>query len=212
MCKEHAEDGMVEDWDSGVSGGGPRKKQRTATEADIGVPCKYCNNDASITHTCKDCKNSMQTKDLHVKHFLLKHCTIKTFVHDKTIDDGCSKRRPDLRWDLPTQVIIVEVDEHQHKSYSEICECARNSQIVGDVGGRPVRFIRYNPDTVRHAGEIKKVDALERLSYLLEVLEDAIARPPLGFCVKLTQLYYDIEAGVDWTPRRDEDITTLVAC
>ena len=31
--------------------------------------------------------------------------------------------------------------------YEESCECARLSEIVGGIGGRPVTMIRFNPDS-----------------------------------------------------------------
>ena len=32
-----------------------------------------------------------------------------TWVHDKKIQDGCSKRRPDLLLDLGSHIIIIEI-------------------------------------------------------------------------------------------------------
>ena len=50
----------------------------------------------------------------------------------------CSQRRPDIFFDLLKHCVIVEVDEKQHMSYSEVCECARINDIVNGIGGRPV--------------------------------------------------------------------------
>jgi hypothetical protein len=46
--------------------------------------------------------------------------------------------------DLGTHILIIEVDEHRHIAYG--CEHTRMLQICEDVGGRPVIFIRFNPD------------------------------------------------------------------
>jgi hypothetical protein len=66
---------------------------------------------------------------------------------DKKVEDGCSKKRPDLMCDLGYQVIIVEVDENQHADYDCSCENKRIMQLSQDMGHRPIIFIRFNPDT-----------------------------------------------------------------
>jgi hypothetical protein len=48
--------------------------------------------------------------------------------------------------DLGYQVIIVEIDENQHMMYDSSCESKRIMQLSQDVGGRPIVFIRFNPD------------------------------------------------------------------
>jgi hypothetical protein len=67
-------------------------------------------------------------------------------VADKKIQDGCSRKRPDLLLDLGYQVIIIEVDENQHESYDCSCENKRLMLLSQDVGHRPIIFIRFNPD------------------------------------------------------------------
>ena len=68
------------------------------------------------------------------------------WVCDKTVRDGCSKKRPDLLLDLGFQVIIVEIDENQHTDYDCSCENKRIMELSVDVGHRPIVFIRFNPD------------------------------------------------------------------
>ena len=46
------------------------------------------------------------------------------------------KKRPDIFFDLSTHCVIVEIDENQHNSYEDICECARINEIVNGIGGR----------------------------------------------------------------------------
>lgn len=69
-----------------------------------------------------------------------------TWITDKTIQDGCSLRRPDLFLDLGYQVVIVEIDENQHDGYDCSCENKRIMQLSLDVDHRPIVFIRFNPD------------------------------------------------------------------
>lgn len=70
----------------------------------------------------------------------------KSWICDKRINDGCSKRRPDLLLDMGKHVIIIEIDENQHMNYDCSCENKRLMEISQDVGHRPIVFIRFNPD------------------------------------------------------------------
>ena len=65
---------------------------------------------------------------------------------DKTVSNGCSRRRPDLLLDLGYQIIIVEIDENMHTGYDCSCENKRTMELSRDLGHRPIVFIRFNPD------------------------------------------------------------------
>jgi hypothetical protein len=65
---------------------------------------------------------------------------------DKTVEGGCSLRRPDVLLDCTSHVLIIEVDENKHDTYECTCENKRIMQISQDLGHRPVVFIRFNPD------------------------------------------------------------------
>jgi hypothetical protein len=68
--------------------------------------------------------------------------------YDMAIDGGsCGRERPDAMYDLGTHIVIVECDEHQHKSYPCECEQARMINIGQTFGGLRVLFVRFNPDT-----------------------------------------------------------------
>ena len=69
-----------------------------------------------------------------------------TWIHDKRVQDGCSKRRPDLLLDLGSHIIIIEIDENKHSEYECTCENKRIMEISQDVYHRPIIFIRFNPD------------------------------------------------------------------
>jgi len=69
-----------------------------------------------------------------------------TWVADKKVQDGCSRRRPDLLLDMGSHIIIVEVDENKHADYDCSCEHKRLMELSRDLQHRPIIFIRFNPD------------------------------------------------------------------
>jgi hypothetical protein len=91
------------------------------------------------------CRN-YKTKERTVVDYILENFPNFTWVADKKIQDGCSKRRPDLILDLGYQVIIIEIDENMHCNYDCTCENKRIMEISQDVGHRPIVMIRFNPD------------------------------------------------------------------
>ena len=66
---------------------------------------------------------------------------------DKQIQGGQSRRRPDIYIDALTHCVIVEVDEFCHRAFTyKGAEQQRLEELIGDVSGRPVIQIRFNPD------------------------------------------------------------------
>ena len=126
-------------------------------------------------------------------------------IFDKVVEGGCSGKRPDVLIDygLP---IIVECDERQHVNYS--CENKRICELFQDLGSRPLRVIRFNPDgylnqehcriqgcfkgvsnTTPNAKEWKRrIDVLSRI--IFEMLEqDKIDFPKKE--IDVVQLFFD---------------------
>ena len=94
-----------------------------------------------------------------------------TWVCDRKVADGCSRRRPDLLLDLGYQVVIVEVDENQHERYDCSCENRRLMEISQDVGHRPMVFIRFNPDEYisRDGGRVKSCWSFNKTTGMIAV-------------------------------------------
>lgn len=70
---------------------------------------------------------------------------------DKRMLDGCSNYRPDIVFDLGDRVLVVEIDEEQHRGYDGTCENRRTMSLFQDAngrecGGRPLIIVRFNPD------------------------------------------------------------------
>ena len=101
-----------------------------------------------FVHLFPDRPNShnYKTKERSVVEYVQTKFPDKTIITDKRIQDGCSRRRPDILLDLGYQVVVIEVDENQHESYDCSCENKRIMEISQDVGHRPIIFIRFNPD------------------------------------------------------------------
>jgi hypothetical protein len=107
--------------------------------------CMYC-----YIHLFPDrpVARNYKTKEKFVVDYVTEHFEEHEFawVADKTIGGGCSNRRPDLILDLGYQVLIIEIDENQHRDYNCSCENRRTMELSQDVNHRPIIFVRFNPD------------------------------------------------------------------
>ena len=74
-----------------------------------------------------------KTRESATIKYLMKEFPNFTWICDKRVQNGCSARRPDLLLDLGYQVIIVEIDEDQHKDYDCSCENKRTMELSKDV-------------------------------------------------------------------------------
>ena len=87
-----------------------------------------------------------KTKEKDVVDRITQTFTNFTWVADKKVQDGCSRRRPDLLLDMGSHIIIVEIDENKHTDYDCSCEHKRLMELSLDLQHRPIVFIRFNPD------------------------------------------------------------------
>jgi hypothetical protein len=106
----------------------------------------YCLTCYIYKYPDKPLSRNYKTKENIVVKFILNKFSNFTWITDKIISDGCSSKRPDLLLDLGYQVINIEIDENQHKSYEEICENKRIMMISKDINHRNLILIRFNPD------------------------------------------------------------------
>ena len=100
----------------------------------------------------KPVSRNYKTKEYAVVEFVKTTFPDLSWISDKIVNGGCSKRRPDLLLDLGYQIIIVEIDENQHIDYDCSCENKRIMELSQDVGHRPIVFIRFNPDEYEKDG------------------------------------------------------------
>ena len=139
-CLSHKLDGMINI---------TIKKCKTPlceTKANINYE-NYCLRCYIHTYPNKKTKRNYKTKEQSVIDYIKNELQNLTIITDKINPDGCSKKRPDLLIDLGYQIIIVEIDENQHKNYDCSCDNKRIMEISQDNGYRPIIFIRFNPDS-----------------------------------------------------------------
>ena len=97
----------------------------------------------------------------------------------------------DIYFELNKHCIIVEVDEHQHNTYEDSCECARINEIVNGIGGKSIIIIRYNPDIIKNNGKQINVKQSERIDCLVRIIKEELIKEYDKFVVKIIQLYYN---------------------
>jgi len=106
------------------------------------MPC-FVNNPENQD---KPAMRNYKTKEKEVVDRITQMFVNFTWVADKKVQNGCSKRRPDLLLDMGSHIIIVEVDEDKHTNYDCSCENKRLMELSQDLNHRPIVFIRFNPD------------------------------------------------------------------
>ena len=168
---------------------------------------------------CTSCRQYLgmgaSRKLIRIEHriiaMLLLHGTIPNDYRtklNKSIGATCGGYRPDIYIDCGSFIMIIEIDEYQHRpryisrvvdgvvasaqvgSYSPHCETVRMLTIV-QAEQMPVYFIRYNPDTCTIDGKIIQVTPEKRCEALRTLIESVIADGTPDALMTITYMYYD---------------------
>ena len=172
--------------------------------------CRYCDIKDDATFVCKDCKKIQNKKEWGIVRYLRTAIETKFEYNTSKMLQGCSKKRPDIYFELLLHCVIVEIDENQHNSYEDRCECARLNEIVSGIGGKPVIIIRYNPDIVKNNNTVYNVSASDRIDLLVKTIKNELVKNYELFVVKIIQIYYNDNYDV-YQPIKEEIITDKVA-
>ena len=202
-CKEHLLPGMIN----------ITSERCKMVMCDIIVSNKkydgYCFRCFVYTFPASPLVRNYKTKERNVTEYIIYTFSDYTWITDKTVQDGCSRRRPDLLLDLGKYVIIIEVDEDAHINYDCTCENKRIMEISQDLGHRNTVFIRFNPDKyidrdgvivkspwtrgrcgVMSVAHNNKSKWCNRLSVLRETVEYWVANRPEKM-IEVVELYYN---------------------
>ena len=88
--------------------------------------------------------------------------------YDKIIDSSCNTKRPDIVYDFKDRCIVIEIDERQHKSYTQECDTIRTQAIYHTLGFQKTFFLRYNPDNFKVANKQANISPEKRESTLIK--------------------------------------------
>jgi hypothetical protein len=172
--------------------------------------CRYCDIKEDATFVCKECKKIQNKKEWAIVRYLRKAIDTKFEYNSSKMLQGCSKKRPDVYFELVDHVVIVEIDEHQHNTYEDSCECSRINEIVNGIGGKPVIIIRYNPDIVRNNGKQLNIKQGDRIDLLVQIIKDELVKVYESFMVKVIQIFYNDNYKI--YQRVKEEIITDKVC
>ena len=167
----------------------------------------YCSRCFFFTFPNEPITRNYKTKENSVVDFIKKEFKQYDITFDKQIQDGCTKRRPDLLFDFGEKVIIVEIDENQHTDYDTTCEQERLNNLMEDINYRNLILIKFNPDGYKIDNKIKrspwvqnkdtgileiknKKEWNQRLTKLKEILEEQIKNEIIEF-FKIIPLFYN---------------------
>ena len=146
--------------------------------------CQYC--DPDMFNKTRLAKQNFVKRWLDNNGFEYDSC-------DTVIEHSeCGKERPDFVFDCGTHVVILEVDENQHRERVEVCECTRMVNIFQSFGGLHVKFVRYNPDKYKKGGRSHDPAIGTRMNVLHTHLEYALKDEPVSF-LSVKHLFYDNE-------------------
>jgi hypothetical protein len=86
----------------------------------------------------------------------------------------CGQYRPDFVYEWAEGVILLEYDEQMHSDRNNRCELVRMAEVSIGYGGRPVCWLRFNPDAFKVAGETLATSRKTRESVLRKMLQDKV--------------------------------------
>ena len=210
-CAEHKKEGMV----NVISPTCKTYLCNTIVQEKYDGYCLRC-----FIHLFPDkpvCRN-YKTKEYAVVEYIKQNYPDLSWIPDKIISGGCSRRRPDVLLDLGYQVIIIEIDENQHIDYDCSCENKRIMELSQDMGHRPIIFIRFNPDDyMKNETKItscwgqdkkgicvikksKNTEWCERLAILKQTIDYWITPANItNKTIETIQLFYDIYTVTSYT-------------
>jgi len=146
--------------------------------------CSYCEPSLYLKYT--------KRKEKIVKDLLDVHGLVPTRQDQVAFDTTlCGRERPDFFFDAGTHVVILEVDEGQHKDRQCACEQARMVNVTQGLGGLYVRWLRYNPDGFKlSSGRKSTLSDVRRHNHLLRWLRVSLQTPPASL-LEVVYLCYD---------------------
>jgi hypothetical protein len=202
-CGQHMRAGFVNRCSN------PYRSCGLAFQMAKGRLCAYCEPDSKLR---------LATREAVVEEYLQREFPDVPYRHNQQLPDRfCASNclRPNFMFDMGTHLVVLKVDQDQHKRYPEECELVRMYTIV-ETTGLPVRFIRYNPDEFEVDGHAMEVARQDRLDILGRELREAFHAALDTTRMSVKNLFYNTVEGAayvqDVSYEVDANIDNMVAC
>ena len=156
----------------------------------------------------KPAMRNYKTKESDVVERVKQEFKDYDWVADKTVQGGCSRRRPDLLLRMRTHVIIVEIDENKHNAYECSCENRRMMELSRDVNHTKIVFIRFNPDAYEDVKTGKKVNSCWTIDGRTHVLHVSAANRP-QWEMRVEKLKQQIQLWIKNVPTKTVEVIQL---
>ncbi len=194
------------------------KRKMRERRLDYAQTCPICDkrHGSKDSDWCRDCRTGMKRTKVYeteVANFFLANGMLWSSSNEKPGCDGKdadTNVRPDFIFKAPgtPNIVIVEVDEDQHRSYPLECEIARMAKVrdaaaresavgIGATGspGMGIIVIRYNPERTLLINRERDKVAITRASkeLLLDCLRQALQRGPSNAILGYEQVFLNYD-------------------
>jgi len=163
-----------------------------------------CVNFCSLEEKDNIIKKHIKKQELYIGNLLKEEIKMDITFKDEIIDNNCSRKRPDFVYHCGTHVLLIEVDENQHKSYKCSAygddkngkmkgEMIRMYEIAQSFDGLPCIFLRYNPDHFNDKSNKRvTITNKKRHEYLIKWVKKCLKYDKDLYCgYKVKFLFYD---------------------
>ena len=158
--------------------------------------CKACNPIATPHGRVREARMAGMLESWAAKALIPK-CTSWNRRNPSADPAQCGIFRPDFVFEWVEGVLILEYDEQMHADRSKRCELVRMAQVSIGYGGRPVFWIRYNPDAFKVAGITLRTSRKTREAVLLRMLQGMIGDADYDHIMTIHYVCYDNEISED---------------
>ena len=115
----------------------------------------YCARCYASLYPDKPMARNIKTKERAVVSYIMEKFPKYSWIFDKKIENGSSLRRPDASILFDNRMLIIEIDENQHRSYDCSCDNKRTMELSKDIKHMPMVLIRFNPDCYYNNDNVK---------------------------------------------------------
>jgi hypothetical protein len=114
------------------------------------------------------------------------------------------------------RVVVIECDEHEHRSEAVLCEVTRMLDVAAQhrmTSDLPLHFVRFNPDGYTVDGRAQKPRMAERHKELLLAIEEPLSTPlAISYiCYSSTASVADVTRSDDFPPELRDVCKTRLA-